>query len=350
MIKERNYGIDLLRLVLMFMVCMLHALAHGGVLSSSVSGTVGYDIYWFLRIVCFCSVDGFALISGYMAVNKEKKYEKLVEMWFQIFFYSFIVTIILTILGLNASLSTKAIIKTAFPITFSTYWYFTAFFILFLAIPIPNKHLFSIDEKTCKKTFIIMFILFSIIGVLKDPFKTSMGYSPIWLMILYCMGVLAKRINLFEKRKSITLVMLFLLCNIITLSLLIFLNNNRLINYISPTVLLSGIILVVLFSRFKLKGTIISKIAPLAFGIYLLQLNPVIWNDIINNCLSFVPNKPIYLGLLITFGFCAVLFLGGLIVEFIRSKLSKLIKIPELSKKIVELINKILEKFFVFLK
>ena len=31
----RNHGIDLLRLVLMFMVCMLHTLGQGGILNAS---------------------------------------------------------------------------------------------------------------------------------------------------------------------------------------------------------------------------------------------------------------------------------------------------------------------------
>ena len=87
----RNYGIDLLRLVLMFMVCMLHTLGQGGVLYASVDGTIGYKAYWFLEILSYCAVDGFAIVSGYVASNRPRKYEKLVNMWFQAFFYSFII-------------------------------------------------------------------------------------------------------------------------------------------------------------------------------------------------------------------------------------------------------------------
>lgn len=32
---ERNYGIELLRLCLMFMVCLLHVLGQGGILEAS---------------------------------------------------------------------------------------------------------------------------------------------------------------------------------------------------------------------------------------------------------------------------------------------------------------------------
>ena len=45
MSKERNYGIDLLRVVLMYMVCMLHTLGRGGILGASAAGTRGYKSF-----------------------------------------------------------------------------------------------------------------------------------------------------------------------------------------------------------------------------------------------------------------------------------------------------------------
>ena len=92
--NERNYGIDLLRLVLMYMVCMLHTLGQGGVLSAYEAGTTEYKAFWFMEILAYCAVDGFAIISGYTTVNKPRKFEKLADMWFQALFYSFIVTVI----------------------------------------------------------------------------------------------------------------------------------------------------------------------------------------------------------------------------------------------------------------
>ena len=89
--KERNYGIDLLRIVLMYMVCILHTLGQGGILDACADGTGRYKVFWFLEILSYCAVDGFALISGYMATDQPSKFEKLVDMWFQAFFYSFII-------------------------------------------------------------------------------------------------------------------------------------------------------------------------------------------------------------------------------------------------------------------
>ena len=75
MSKSHNYGIDLLRLVLMFMVCVLHVLGQGGVLDASSSFLIKNKIFWAMEILSYCAVDSFAIISGYMATNKPKKYK-----------------------------------------------------------------------------------------------------------------------------------------------------------------------------------------------------------------------------------------------------------------------------------
>ena len=348
--RGRNYGIDLLRLVFMFMVCMLHTLGQGGVLKASVAGTVGYKLYWFLEILSFCAVDGFAIISGYTANNRPRKYEKLVDMWFQVFFYSFVITVILTIVGINDTLTKTQIIKCLFPVTFKRYWYFTAFFGLYFAIPILNKFLFSVSENVANKAIIIIFVLFSVMGIFADSFNSNKGYSTIWLIVLYSVGVLAKRIKLFETKRSITLLILWALCIISTWAARVFVGTGRLVNYISPTILLSGIIMVVLFSRIHLKGTIISKLSPLAFGIYLFQLNPVIWNKILKNAFAGIVKKPLFVGILLVFGFAFIIFLSGLVVELVRSRLAKIFRIQKLSKWIVAKVDFVLEKLFIFLK
>lgn len=99
--KERNYGIDLLRIVLMFMVCILHVIWRGGILTSFKTETVEDKVYFLWYTICLYAVNGFAIISGYMATNKKQRYSKIIEMWFQVFFYSFILTIILTIIGIG---------------------------------------------------------------------------------------------------------------------------------------------------------------------------------------------------------------------------------------------------------
>lgn len=350
MVKERNYGIDLLRLVLMFMVCMLHTLGLGGILDACEEGTLHYKTYWFLEILCYCAVDGFAIISGYTATNKPRKYEKLVEMWFQVFFYSFVLTLILTVIGVNEVWGKLDMIECALPVTFDKFWYFTSFFVLFFTIPILNKFIFSIDEATARKSLVILLALFTVGGANPDPFQTNSGYSAFWLIVLYLLGALSKKVKLFETRKSLTLIIWWALCILFTWTVDMGAGIKRFTTYISPTIFLSGLIMVILFSRIPLKGRIISKLSPLAFGIYLFHLNQVIAWKIIGDAFAFVVSKNIVVGIGYVFLFASLIFVSGLIVEFIRSKLAELLRIPSLSKKIVEIIDNWIVKFFVLLK
>lgn len=342
MVKKRKYGIDLLRLVLMFMVCILHTLGQGGILSASKIGTFNYKIFWLLEIISYCAVDGFAIISGYMGLDKKQKYEKISEMWIQVVFYSFILTLIFTLLGINNNFGIKEIIKCLMPVTFQKYWYFSAFFVLYLIMPAINNKIKKLNQNNAKKTLIIIIMMFSFTYIVSDPFKLKKGYSPIWLIILYCIGALAKKSKLLEKKKSITLITLWMLCILITWYTKVILKTDKLINYVSPTILLSGLLMVILFSRINIKGKIISKLTPLTFDIYLFQLNQVIWITYIANSLTKVASKNLSIGLLYVFGFAILLFTLGLLVGFIRSKIFNLIKIKLLSKKIIYLIDRIL--------
>lgn len=351
MIKnERNYGIDLLRLVLMFMVCLLHILGQGGVLGASSAGSVQYKVFWLLEVCGYCAVDGFALISGYTASKRPQRYEKIVQMWFQVVFYSFIVTMILGMAGLTTPLEPQEIKWLLMPVTFKYFWYFTAYFALFFMMPILNEFLFSIDEHTAKKTFLVLSVLFSGLGVINDPFLSGNGYSTIWLVVLYCLGALAKRIHLFEERSSVSLVLLFIVMCLFSWTGLIQRNTSRYISYISPTILLNGLIMIVLFSRLKLQGSLIKKVSPLAFGIYLFQMNTIVWSSVLNGSCIFIASKPIVAGVGYVFLCAAILFAAGLAVEFLRSRAAIILRIPVLSQKIAALAEKILCRICWILK
>lgn len=300
----------------------------------------------------YCAVDGFAIISGYMANNRQRKWSRLVEMWFQAFFYSFVITLILVFAGIGSGLGIIGVIRCALPVTSEYFWYFTAFFGLYFVIPVLDRFLFTIEEDVSRKAIIIIVMLFSVMGTVGDPFQSNRGYSLVWLVALYCIGVLAKRIRLFESRRSGFLIMIWGICIVVTWGARIC-GIDHLTNYVSPTIMFSGLIMVILFSRLQVSNklnTIITHLSPLAFGIYLFQLNRIIWENIIKDAFIDVTDKPLYVGLPLTFMFAFVIFVSGLGVEFLRTKAANFIKIPILSQKIVGLVDYIMKKCFIFLK
>ncbi len=104
-------------------------------------------------------------------------------------------------------------------------------------------------------------------------------------------------------------------------------------SYVSPTIVLAGLTMVVLFSKFRLSSKHISKIAPLAFGIYLLQNNAVI-RCFLDNQFVFAASLPVVQGVACVVGGAFGIFAVRLAVEYVRKLLEKWLQIPALTQKI----------------
>lgn len=83
---EKNYGIEWLRILSMYMVAVLHTLGQGGIIGSFKQGDLSFSIAWFLETAAFGAVDCFALISGYVGYHSHFRYKKGLRLWFQTFF------------------------------------------------------------------------------------------------------------------------------------------------------------------------------------------------------------------------------------------------------------------------
>ena len=91
---KRNYGIDLLRLVLMYMVVLVHILGTGGVVWTAPPFSGQYWAAWSLDALCYCSVNSFALITGYVHYGTKYKVSSILSLTAQAFFYSASITLL----------------------------------------------------------------------------------------------------------------------------------------------------------------------------------------------------------------------------------------------------------------
>ena len=71
--KDRNYGIDLLKILSMFFVIIIHVGGHGGLIYNADIFTLNGTIVWLIRILVYCAVNMFALITGYLCINRKIK-------------------------------------------------------------------------------------------------------------------------------------------------------------------------------------------------------------------------------------------------------------------------------------
>ncbi|MEE3488014.1 MAG: acyltransferase [Bulleidia sp.] len=293
MTTERNHGIDELRLLSMFYIVLMHSLLQGGILYHAEYGSVAYAVSWLLEIICFVSVDCFALISGYVGYSDQPSkfhFSRWLSLWLEVVFYNLIIAMAMHLK--NGVPNVQYYQYALLPVTAVTYWYFTAYTALFFCIPLLNEGIRALSEKQLTMISCMAFLLFSVIETIRPVFGMNNGYSFLWLFVLYLFGAALKRLR-NHLPGSHPCILCISVCTFILWVLIMSFGigtgkdpnvNNRFLSYTSPFVLLSAASYVILFSRKKIsekKKAIISRNAGNAFAIYLLDTQPYFFNHML---------------------------------------------------------------------
>lgn len=293
--KEYSYGIDLLRIVAMFMIVVLHILGPGGILENTNLLSINYNIGWFLEIASYCSVNCYALISGYVGRNAEYKYKNIILLWLRVLFYTLLITMLFAVFS-REKVGGQEVINAIFPVMRKQYWYFTQYFCMFFLIPIVNYGINSIEIRKLHVIIGTNIVIFSVLPTIirEDIFHLENGYSAYWLLILYIIGAYIDRIELSKRITRIQALLGYVSMVIITWLSKIGIEwvtyrlcgepkgRLLLVNYTSPTILMASIFLIILFSEINVKGIfkkIVLFFAPSAFSVYLIHTNKLIWKN-----------------------------------------------------------------------
>ncbi len=174
---ERNYGIDILKNISIFMVVVLHVFGRGGLLKACETGSAQYYISWFMESLAYCAVDCFAMTTGYLMIDKKYKTSRITTLWLQVSFYSILFTIIMALLSFEVD--AKMWFKSFFPVSSGLYWYFSAYVGVFFLMPFINKLLNSISKKQFTILCLVLLAFFSIINMttFSNVFATYKGYD-----------------------------------------------------------------------------------------------------------------------------------------------------------------------------
>ena len=282
--QERNYGIDLLRLVSMFMVVMLHILGGGGILNSTQPLSLRGELFWTLEILCYCAVNVYAIISGYVGLKATHKFSNLINLCLQITVYSFAITGIdlVILLSRGESISLYKTFTNLFPSMSFVYhglWSFSAYFCLFFFMPILNSIVENVARNTLKTVAIFIFIVFcGWTQIYTDVLHLGRGYSVFWLAILYVLGAYMAKYDTLKKLSVGWSLIGYLCCIVVTELARCVMGSvfpkriNLLVSYTSPTIVLCAVFLFNIFLKMRIgqKGAkIIAFLAPLSFGVYL---------------------------------------------------------------------------------
>lgn len=325
---SRNCGIDLLRVLSMYMVCMLHVLGWGGVLNATTNRS--NDIAWFFEIAAYCAVNCFGLISGYVGCMSSFKPRNLFRLWLQAVYYNFGITLVFLFI-LPDSVGLKEIVKSFFPISSNpypfAYWYLKAYALMFFFIPQMTFLLRNQPKEVLCRFIWIFFVLFSVLETI--PFlrqiasPVQFGFSALWLAYLYMLGGFIRLYGIKEllpdnrtirklyyrfNRQS-TPFYVYIACVTITFILYKYGHSvliqilgrapsfKSLVSYNSPTILFSAVALLLFFSKLNItRFTQFFYLAgQLAFSVYLIQNQTYIWQFLFKGAFKWVADLPIWL-------------------------------------------------------
>ena len=373
--SKRIYGIDLLKIISMFMIVILHVLGKGGILNNAPAGSAHYYIAWFLESAAFCSVNCFALATGYLMFEHKFKYRKIISLWLIVQAYNIVFFIIDVFIFKSTITQTQT--NVFLPILSNEFWYLTSYFCLFFFIPFLNKLINSISKKQYYVLIITGFLLFCLayIPLSKDVFKLNYGYSAWWLIYLYLVGAGIKKYNIFGKMSCISAFavhIIFVIATFVLNSLTIFTKDiviesmginlsdifERMVAYVSPTVFLSSVFLFAFFIKLKINnvfGKIFSCAQPLIFQVYIIHTHYFILDRLNNRFIGYLKLNPFIMLFMIIIVALAI-FVSCLFIDCIRNIIFKILKInyliDKLSDKLVLICNrsKIKNKVINFLK
>lgn len=336
---RRNYGIDLLRLVAMFMVVILHVLGKGDVLSTTTGGK--HHIAWLLETAAYCAVDCYAIISGFVAYSDNEKpyrYTKFFSFWLQIFTYNFGITLLAFLLK-PESIGIKTLIKSCLPVALGAYWYVSAYAGLFFIIPWLNKLMRFCNLKEATRLITVIFLVFVVYvtfaNYFGDCFKISGGYSMVWLSILYLVGAWLKKCDIPKKMRnwfSLTGSVICIVFSWVAHEFIPISAFRIFVNYTSLTIVFVAISLVSVFSKlhFSPKSSkVIACFAPAAFGVYLIHEHPIVREHFVISKFVWIADFSAWLLPILVLGSAFCLFVICLLIEKLRLVLFKLLRINQ---------------------
>ena len=293
----RQSNIELLRILSMIMIIAHHVGVHSGF---AFDAGIYINEFWvlFLKIGGKIGVNIFVLISGYFLIGaKSLKTNKVLKLWVQIFSYSVLIYTVFVVCGFEP-FNIKMMFEAFFPITYSKWWFASAYFVLYLLFPYINKMLIALDKKEYQKLLVLMTVCWCIIPTFLE--KSLQSNSLLWFVFLYALAGylrLHMDVTLLKSGKYIAISIIFAIFTYFSAVIIDVLSstNSFYANYITyfynmqrlPMLLIS-VTLFIGFLNLKIGYTpLINIVSSSTFGIYLIHddrlVRKMLWKTLFQN-------------------------------------------------------------------
>lgn len=143
------------------MIISFHYVYKGGFYFETISlNFLIVKAFWFLGEL---GVNLFVLIMGYFMINSEFKIKKILLLLLEVLFYHLATLLIASRLGIYEFPKGRALFLLFFPTILNTYWFITAYIILYILSPYLNQFVKSCSKSMLKKFLMTVLVIYSVI-------------------------------------------------------------------------------------------------------------------------------------------------------------------------------------------
>ena len=301
--KERNYGLDLYRILCMFLITTIHIFGYSNITEAVPYTHLNFYFINFIKVLQTFSISGFVLISAYFLVSDKisvkTSVKKIVSFELLTLFYSILI-LLLSLIFITTNVSKMNLLKSFFPTITNHYWYPVNYIFLLVVSPFLNKFVYALSKKQLKAIVLIIFVGFAFLTINPffdaDVYVGHYSHGFIWFICLYFIAAYIKLYGITIKNKFVFIA--FAISGIVMFALYLYRNNIfnlreeykfiydiiqklELLSYNSILPLIFTISSFVLFSRIKFKipqkgVKIWNYIVSSAYVVYLIQEHNVV--------------------------------------------------------------------------
>ncbi len=326
----RQSNMELLRCIAMFLVLVVHSdfaalklPTHKELLSAP------FDTSWRIGIeaIALVCVNLFVLISGYFGIKF--KWKSIVNLLFQVLFWGVIPFLFVTLTGLRPWDWSDFGISVWIG---KYYWFPQVYIVLMVLSPILNSYIDKAKPEQFRRIVLILFAFTAILGGTETwNIAFQRGYGLALFIFLYLFGRYARINRLADVCDKSMWAVTFVLFTVITalamLSTVAFIPDDNLVKSLlsivtsytwAPTIIAS-MALLLLFARFEFQSKILNYVAASSFAVYLIQVNPVVFNSYFNEPIRYMWREfPLWQSALMIFAFLVGVFFACVLLDQMR--------------------------------
>lgn len=277
--KQRNSGIELLRIITMLGVIILHynSISSGRAFEYVNQGSINQVYLFWIESLFICAVNLFVLISAFFlcTTNKRSPY-KIFEFILQLVLIRLLYYFLSLLMG--AQFHVSELITAALPANY----YVILYSALYIISPYINILIDHLDIKHFQRFLIIIFALFSVwsFGVdLLSPLEninsmstiglygSQRGYTIVNFILIYCIGAYIKKSGFRLSKICATSGMI--ICSLL-LTVFAFMNQNAW-NYNNPLVILLTVFVFLLFKEIRFQNSMVNELAKASYTCFIIH-------------------------------------------------------------------------------